>query len=266
MANPFEPPRGPEAVDPAFDPAFYGPPPAPGSRPWTWWGSLLFVAAAYVGQIVVAVPFFIGFAAAEGAGLGILPEGWEMALVNGLAVLSVLGLLLTQRNRPGAKPLWDRRDLQDWRNWALALGALLISAGANIARIVIERDPAAPALNQDVLALINESPSTPWGPLLTLGVTVVVLAPLTEEWLFRGIVLPAIQRSAGSRRAWLGSWVAVPVSSVIFGLLHWPIWWVPAIYGAVIGGLSLRQRSLALPLLVHGAINLTVFGMLVSSA
>lgn len=238
--------------------------PAP-PRLWSWWGALLLVPAAFGVQVVVGVLAIIGLTILSAIGYEALAETWRWPLVTVSGSLGFLGLLLLTKLKPGTKPLWDSRDLKDWRNWVLAFGALIVSAGANLARIWLEKDPSVPDLNQQVLSMMESSPSTPWGPLLTLGLAVVILAPLTEEWFFRGLLLPALQRAFGGRWAWLGSWVAVPVSSVIFGLLHWPVWWVPGIYGAVIGLLSLRQRSLAMPMLVHFTINLTVFSMLLGA-
>lgn len=232
---------------------------------WKWWGALLLVVGILPLQIVVGIFAGVGIMIMREVGSPTLAETWMMPVITFSTTLSTLGLLLTVRRWTGAKPLWDRRDLKDWRNWLLALAALVIAAGANIARMILERDPAAPELNQQILAMVERSPSTPWAPLLTLGIAVVVLAPLTEEWLFRGILMPALQRALGARRAWAGVVAAVLISSLIFGLLHWPVWWVPGIYGVVLALLSLRMRSLAMPMLVHGAINLSVF-MLVLSA
>lgn len=234
-------------------------------RLWSWWGALLLVPAAFAVQVVVGVVAIIGLTIAGAMGFEQMAESWQWPLVTVAGSLGFLGLLLLTRLKPGTKPLWDNRDLKDWRNWVLALGALLFSAAANVARIWVEKDPAIPDLNKQVLEMMETSPSTPWGPLLTLGIAVVILAPLTEEWFFRGLLLPAIQRAFGGRWTKAGPWVAVPVSSIIFGLLHWPVWWVPAVYGAVIGLLSLRQRSLAMPMLVHFAINLSVFSLLLGA-
>jgi membrane protease YdiL (CAAX protease family) len=234
-------------------------------RTWTWWGALLLVAATLVAQVVAGIVTVIPLMIAEVLGYS-AAEQWLTPVITFASMITVLGLLLIARRWSGAKPLWDRRDLADWKNWLLALGALVISAGANVVRIFVEKDPAAPALNEQILALAEAPGGTPWAPLLMLGTAVVILAPLTEEWVFRGILLPALQRATGRRWAWLGAVVGVSVSSLIFGLLHWPVWWVPAVYGLAIGLLSLRQRSLALPFLVHGAINLTVFILVLTAS
>lgn len=220
------------------------------------------VIAQLIAGIATAVPLLV----AEFMGNEQVAATWLVPTMTFASMVLVLGLLLILRRIAGAKPLWDRRDLQDWRNWLLALGALAVSAGANVARILIEENPAAPELNKQIMALASSPEGRPWLPLLMLGAAVMILAPLTEEWVFRGILLPALQRATGRRWPWLGAAVGVLVSSAIFGLLHWPVWWVPAIYGGAIGLLSLRQRSLAWPFLVHGAINVAVFTLVLTAA
>lgn len=271
MANPYEPQPGDSTGAPAGYPLV--PPPGPQvqlemrvPRTWSWWGALLLVLGTIAAQLVAGIVTAVPLLTAEVLGYTDVAATWMTPVITFGSMIAVLALLLVVRRYAGAKPFWDKRDLLDWKNWVLALGALVVSAGANVVRMVIERDPAAPELNQQIMALVESSDATPWAPLLMLGAAVVILAPLTEEWLFRGILLPALQRAAGRRWPWLGAAVAVLVSSIIFGLLHWPIWWVPAVYGGVIGLLSLRQRSLAWPFLVHGAINVTVFLLVLTAS
>lgn len=234
-------------------------PPAP-RRGWTWFGALLFLAFVFACQFVAVFAAGTALELASRAGFPSFVTDWAMTLLSLIASLSTLLLLLSQRGRSGAKPLWDPADLKDWRGWALALSVLGGCALANVIRMYISPDASTPALNQEVLALVQNAATVPWAQLLTVGFTIVVLAPLTEEWLFRGI----LQQALGVR--W-SQWLAVPVTAVIFGLMHGlDVWWVPAIYGAGIGLLANRQRSLALPMLVHGALNLGVFLLLLSAA
>ena len=66
----------------------------------------------------------------------------------------------------------------------------------------------------------------------------IVLAPLAEELLFRGVVYPGL-RSA------LGPWPAVPLSAVLFGLAHRDHGKVAVVFAAIVG--------VAFALLVEGS-------------
>jgi membrane protease YdiL (CAAX protease family) len=101
-----------------------------------------------------------------------------------------------------------------------------------------------------------------WGSLLLL----VIIAPLTEELLFRGLIL----RGLLSRYP---VWISVLISSLLFGLFHLNPW---QIIGATLGGLILgwifvRTRSLVpcvfahalfngMPLLLVNLLNLSIPG------
>lgn len=90
----------------------------------------------------------------------------------------------------------------------------------------------------------------PVGTTLIL-VEVVLLAPIGEELLFRGWLLPRLRAQGGA--AW-----AIGVSAVFFGLLH-PHYgiYVPFVilYGVVLGWARLRTGGLGVPILLHMSIN-----------
>ena len=77
----------------------------------------------------------------------------------------------------------------------------------------------------------------------------IILAPVTEEVLFRGFLLPSWSRS------WLGPIGAVAATSLIFGAMHiqYGICGMIAVglAGGVYGWLRLRSGSLLPPILAH---------------
>lgn len=116
-----------------------------------------------------------------------------------------------------------------------------------------------------VLADLNETPQAivreveqraDIGLRLVMVAGVAVLAPFSEELLFRGLLLRALMRRTSSGWAVFGSAAA-------FGVVHlldpgaWPV--VPGLValGAVLGVLALRSGSLAQPIAVHAVYNLT---------
>jgi len=91
------------------------------------------------------------------------------------------------------------------------------------------------------------------GNPLALGlfaVTAIVLAPLFEETLFRGVLLPVIGQRYG------GFW-AVVVSALVFGIAHLSLGELPAlvVLGLGLGWLRLQSGRLAPSVVMHGLWN-----------
>jgi len=82
-------------------------------------------------------------------------------------------------------------------------------------------------------------------------VSIVIVAPIVEELLCRGIVLNRLL-------SWTHKWVAILVSSALFGLLHFNL--LQGLYAFVIGVafsvVYLRYRNLWIPIIGHMAFNL----------
>ncbi len=80
----------------------------------------------------------------------------------------------------------------------------------------------------------------------------VVLAPIVEELLFRGLLLPAMGR-------WLRSqWLGIIASAAVFGLIHLPLYQNVAslmLLGLVLGYVYVKSGSLTLVILVHAVFN-----------
>lgn len=86
-----------------------------------------------------------------------------------------------------------------------------------------------------------------------LLVSAVLIAPIFEEYLFRGYIAGTIQYAYGSVAAWF-------LSSMIFGIAHGqPAVMVSAtMSGLVLGFYFLRSRSVMIPMILHAMNNLTV--------
>ncbi len=114
-----------------------------------------------------------------------------------------------------------------------------------------------PALQQAqdpaVSALLSQT-NNPWGRVLLITAA-VLLAPLSEEVVFRGILLPGLAQHMRTQTALI-------VSAAIFGLFHVPSHGIgavmPGVLGLVFGWARLRTGSLAAPIMLHMANNLLV--------
>jgi membrane protease YdiL (CAAX protease family) len=108
-------------------------------------------------------------------------------------------------------------------------------------------------LLDQLLSRIGPYPATPLPQNLTesamYALTFIVLAPLTEEPIYRGFIL----------QAWLrrGKWVSLVVSGILFGFLHSQI--APllplTLFGIVLGILAYRGGSVLSSILAHASYN-----------
>jgi membrane protease YdiL (CAAX protease family) len=91
----------------------------------------------------------------------------------------------------------------------------LVASTALVAGLVVERitgEPNEAIAHQTLLALI-EGPRGAWFAVMVAVVVIVV--PVAEEVMYRGILQRTMVEMAGSR------WVAILVTSIIFALMHW---------------------------------------------
>lgn len=112
----------------------------------------------------------------------------------------------------------------------------------------------------DVLQLLH-SLGAP-GSVLALGLSNVIVGPVTEELVYRGILLPSLA-------SWLGLPAAIVVSSFAFGAYHFSWEELPALtlLGLLLAACTVKSRgNLLAPTLAHMVYNLVAFGSLVLEA
>jgi membrane protease YdiL (CAAX protease family) len=86
--------------------------------------------------------------------------------------------------------------------------------------------------------------------IVVAAITAVLIAPLAEELLFRGLIYRL------ARRAW-GAWPAAVVSSLIFGLIHGEPWYLFGLVGLglILATLYETTGSLLAPFIAHALHN-----------
>ncbi|MTI95342.1 MAG: CPBP family intramembrane metalloprotease [Firmicutes bacterium] len=98
--------------------------------------------------------------------------------------------------------------------------------------------------------------------MLVFGFLVVILAPVTEELVFRGFIFGGVRNN-------LGFWGAALFSSLAFTVIHLSFHWVPFIQILILGvGLAWlyeASRNLLAPMLAHAVYNLAIAILLVVS-
>jgi uncharacterized protein len=97
--------------------------------------------------------------------------------------------------------------------------------------------------------------------LVALGVMSVLLAPLLEEWFFRGVLFRALRQALGTRTPAMSTGVAVVVSAVLFALAHGePLQFAGlAFLGIVLALVVERTRRLAPSVITHASFNAVAF-------
>jgi membrane protease YdiL (CAAX protease family) len=184
--------------------------------------------------------------------------GFLLGLLAQTTLLAVGGLWLWARSRK--KPWWQPAEAPPpapWGptallgGWYMLTGALRLGVVLLLVTRLVPGEAAArgPFESSPIHALAGE-------PLGWLGVVlfilpVVLLAPVAEEAIFRGAVLPWL-------RAWLPRWLALFVSAALFAVLH--LFYGPFViiilwYGIVLGWARLRSGGMRAPIALHMTIN-----------
>ncbi len=113
----------------------------------------------------------------------------------------------------------------------------------------IEKVLPAPPWFWELFSKIFDSDFGWWGAFLK----VVVMAPVIEELIFRGIILNGLRKN-------YPSFTAVFMSALLFSLFHLNPWQMPATFvlGMLLGWLVIRTRNILLAILGHAINNLMV--------
>lgn len=226
-----------------------------------FWRSILHMLLFFGIEIALVLPlvFFAGVLSGLSPSMGanadeIITGLLSSSLINGIlsvTILTLFVLLIKTRYSLEAKTLFSRRYLSAEVLIAAVittLGAsILISEVDNFMRMII---PNWDLMGSGVSEMFDNSPM--WQNLLGA----VVIAPITEEFLVRGLWLRGYTRH-------YKPWVALVLSSVVFGVLHMNL---PQFIGATMAGLLLgwaylKTNSILLPMLIHAVHNsISVFG------
>ena len=174
--------------------------------------------------------------------------------------LSLCGLMLRRFRQLEIRLEDVVGQLTNQPNWlklaGLVLAILLCSLGVFFVSFYLI-SLAAPRFVEAVLQEVNRStdPQTAF-PVLNAVLTpfvIVVVAPITEEFLFRGVLLQRWATKWGIRPALIGS-------AILFGILHANFVGL-TIFGFMMGLLYLKTRTLLIPIACHAFNNALAVGM-----
>lgn len=215
---------------------------APASRPADRGGRSRFPSPGDLAVMVLltlGAQFAVGIAlqVAKAAGAPLTIGGKTLFLSYFISMSLSIFAVLVYRSRRGGKGRWAR--------FSFALSDIRLAAFGLVALTALS------VVLEPLLALLPEPPVPADASLWGIATT-VVLAPLFEETLCRGIVL----KSALARHGVMWGWL---LSALFFGLIH--LYPAAVIYasaaGLVLGYAALRGGSLTAPVLLHAAHNAT---------
>ncbi len=156
-----------------------------------------------------------------------------------------------------AAALWLCRHL--YGSWRAALPATSIGAGLLVGVAWIATSPSTDAGEALGIWLSQIGPELAIAWLLVRGIGTIALVPIAEELAFRGFLY---RRLIGRDFHLIGptafSWLALVVSSLLFGALH-DRWLAGALAGAIFALVMLRSGRLGDAILAHATANALIF-------
>jgi len=207
---------------------------------------------------------FLGMWVQRSSGLtGIEASIWRMSI----ATLSFQGaaLVLVARFLREHQTTWTEGfGFSNHRRQAVVLGLLaaliflLVGWGLQKASaLVMTHLPFFKLEPKEQLPIHALRVSMSWGGRLAFGAVAVLLAPVAEEVLFRGILYPAIKQAGHPRLALWGT-------ALLFAAIHMNlVTFVPlAVLALVLTGLYEWTNNLLAPITAHVLFNALNFGML----
>lgn len=144
---------------------------------------------------------------------------------------------------------------EDWKflAWYVPVGYVLFNIGGSVLEYIVGDGQL---VNQEAIeAMATDT------PIWMLFITIVIAAPLVEEWLFRGIIFFRKEHNDVS-------WLTLIITSVLFGLVHVPTS-IVAVYtyvgmGLLFGYAAKRTRSVEAAIFFHSINNFIGFLVLIS--
>lgn len=217
---------------------------------WTFWDATGLFIAGLFGSIAA---ISLGIAVNGGEELAQIPL--LLASSSGQAIVT-LGLLAYMSRSRGTGS-WDldfglRFERSDWRG-------LLYGVGLQLAVTLLVTLPVLVLLGvddppeQDVAEIVGSASSLVGR--LAVAAVVVVVAPLVEELLFRGVILSRLRRGFGQA-------ASISISAALFSVFHLldpdTRFLVPGLFviGVVLAIQALRTDRIGLAITTHAGVNL----------
>lgn len=221
---------------------------APWVTPWDWeivW-QVFTVGFFFVGQFLLPTIFsaFVNPAKLTtlGQGIYVLTSYVLMASLGiGVLYLSIKSYL------PLASDWFQFKWKSNWFGWGLG-GYLVATPIVIVVSVLNEKIWHGQGGSNPLLQIMLESQDSI--ALLLFFLTAAVAAPLFEEFLFRGFLLPSLTR-------YVPTWAAIGISALLFGVAHLSLSEIVPLttLGIILGTVYVKTRNLLAPMLLHSLWN-----------
>jgi membrane protease YdiL (CAAX protease family) len=206
----------------------------------------------------------LGFGIALGVLQGIIGVKFNAQIVTLILYILIFGFLclwsLEDFDRFGIDMKYVLGRVPNRHKWLPMVGLVLLIILFSLSAYLVSfylLSLAAPTFVESVMRQVATSPSArttspPFYNLLA-AIVYIVVAPITEEFLFRGIIL----------QRWASKWgiqTAVVVSGLLFGMLHANVLGL-TLFGIIMGVLYIKTRTLIVPIACHAFNNSLAVGM-----
>jgi uncharacterized protein len=220
----------------------------PWESPWDWeivW-QVFMVGFFFVGQFLL--PFIFSNLINPGT---LTTQGQAIYVFSSYALMSVLGIgVLYLSIKPYLPTSGDWFKFQWKSNWFLwGIGGFLVATPIVIVvSLLNEQIWQGKGGSNPLLQIVLEGKNPI--ALLLFFLTAAVAAPLFEEFMFRGFLLPSLTR-------YVPVWAAIGISSLIFGVAHLSLSEIIPLttLGIILGVVYTRTRNLLASMLLHSLWN-----------
>ncbi len=216
--------------------------------PWNWeitW-QVLVVGFFFFGQIFL--PLLIASLGLNPTGLGIRGKAFYVLATYILMTAGGLTVLyFSIRNYFPLPQDWFRFKGNRWFIWGIG-GYLVAIPLVLLISIINQQIWQGQGGSNPLLSLALQAQDSV--ALLIFFTTAAILAPIFEEIIFRGFLLPSLTR-------YFPVWGAIALSSLLFSIAHLSLSEVLplAVLGIVLGVVYTRSRNLLAPIVVHSLWN-----------
>jgi uncharacterized protein len=222
----------------------------PWISPWDWeivW-QVFMLGFFFVGQFLL--PFVFGSVISPGS-LTMRGQGiYVFASYASMSILTIGVLYFSIKSYLPLPPDWFKFNWKsNWLLWGIG-GYLVATPIVIVVSILNEKIWQGQGGSNPLLQIVLEGKDSI--ALLLFFLTAAVAAPLFEEFLFRGFLLPSLTR-------YVPVWVAICLSGLLFGVAHLSLSEIIPLttLGIILGIVYVRTKNLLAPMLLHSLWNST---------